>query len=109
MTLWGDGNMKSTKSLADGLKRRREPKKELYFGGVDHIENNDEFFAFLCGQMARFLIEQSEKKKENKNHSDFNAFTDWRQSKQLKEYIYDVHRKYAHKLKFNKDTITLRV
>lgn len=83
------------------LKEDGSPKKS-FIGGVDHIENNDEFFAFLCGQMARFLIEQSEKKKENKNHSDFNAFTDWRQSKQLKEYIYDVHRKYAHKLKFNK-------
>ncbi|DAB31615.1 MAG TPA: hypothetical protein CFH79_08190 [Sulfurospirillum sp. UBA11407] len=81
------------------LKEDGKSKKE-FVDGVDHIENNDKFFAYLCGQMARFLITQSEKKEENKNHNDFNAFTDWQTSKLLKEYIYEVHRKYAHKLKF---------
>lgn len=81
------------------LKDDGKPKKEL-IDGVEHIENNDKLFAFLCGQMARFLINQSEKKEENKNHSDFSAFTDWQTSKLLKEYIYEIHRKYAHKLKF---------
>jgi len=83
------------------LKDDGKPKKEL-IDGVDHIENNDKLFSFLCGQMARFLINQSEKKEENKNHSDFSAFTDWQTSKLLKEYIYEIHRKYAHKLKFKK-------
>jgi len=83
------------------LKADGKPKKE-FLDGVDNIENDDEFFAFLCGQMARFLITQSEKKDENKNHSDFSTFTDWQTSKLLKEYIYEVHRKYAHKLKFYK-------
>jgi CRISPR-associated protein Csh1 len=83
------------------LKDDGEPRKE-FMDGVDHIENDDKFFAYLCGQMARFLITQSEKKEENKNHSDFSAFTDWQTSKLLKEYIYEVHRKYAHKLKFKK-------
>lgn len=83
------------------LKADGKPKKE-FLDGVNNIENDDEFFAFLCGQIARFLITQSEKKEENKNHSDFTAFTDWQTSKLLKEYIYEVHRKYAHKLKFYK-------
>lgn len=82
-------------------KKEGIPERE-FIDGVDHIENNDKLFAFLCGQMARFLIEQSEKKEENKNHSDLNAFTDWQTSKLLKEYIYEIHRKYAHKLKFKK-------
>jgi len=95
---WQDVKDKDGKAI---LKEDKTPKKEL-IGGVDHIENDDKFFAYLCGQMARFLIMQSEKKEENKNHSDFSAFTDWQTSKLLKEYIYEVHRKYAHKLKFKK-------
>ncbi|OHE10448.1 MAG: hypothetical protein A2513_06205 [Sulfurimonas sp. RIFOXYD12_FULL_33_39] len=94
---WQDAIDKDGKVI---LKNDKKPKRE--FVGIDHIENDDKLFAFLCGQMARFLIEQSEKKKENKNHSDFSAFTDWQTSKLLKEYIYDIHRKYAHKLKFYK-------
>ena len=95
---WQDVKDKDGKAI---LKEDKTPKREL-IGGVDHIENDDKFFAYLCGQMARFLIMQSEKKEENKNHSDFSAFTDWQTSKLLKEYIYEVHRKYAHKLKFKK-------
>lgn len=83
------------------LKGDGESRKE-FMGGVDHIENDDKFFAFLCGQMARFLINKKKGKEENKNHSDFSAFTDWQTSELLKEYIYEVHRKYAHELKFYK-------
>ena len=83
------------------LKEDGKPKKE-FIDGVDYIENNDKFFAFLCGQMARFLIGKKKGKEENKNHSDFSAFTDWQTSKLLKEYVYEVHRKYAHELKFYK-------
>lgn len=83
------------------LKEDKIPKSE-FINGVDYIENDDKFFAYLCGQMARFLISKKKGKDENKNHSDFSAFTDWQTSKLLKEYIYEVHRKYAHELKFYK-------
>lgn len=83
------------------LKEDGKPKRE-FVDGIDHIENEDKLFAFLCGQMARFLIGKKKGKDENKNHSDFSAFTDWQTSKLLKEYIYEVHRKYAHELKFYK-------
>ncbi|MDY0322214.1 MAG: hypothetical protein RBR23_10805 [Arcobacteraceae bacterium] len=83
------------------LKDDGKPEKE-FMGGVDHIENDDKFFAFLCGQMARFLIGKKKAKEENKSHSDFNAFTDWQTSKLLKEYMCDVHRKYAHELRFDR-------
>ena len=83
------------------LKADKKPKKEFVFG-VDFIENNDNFFAFLCGQLARFLIEKSKAKKENKSHADFSGFTEWQRSKLLKEYMWETHRKYAHELKFDK-------
>lgn len=83
------------------LKEDGKTKRSL-IAGVDFVENDDHFFAFLCGQMARFLISKKKGKEENKNHSDFSAFTDWQKSKLLKEYIYDIHRKYAHELKFKK-------
>ncbi|AFL68255.1 hypothetical protein [Sulfurospirillum barnesii] len=73
-----------------------------FINGIDHIENNDKLFAYLCGQIAWFLIDKKKGKEENKNHSDFNAFTDWQTSKLLKEYMCEVHRKYAHALKFDK-------
>jgi CRISPR-associated protein Csh1 len=73
-----------------------------FIGGVNHIENDDKFFAFLCGQIARFLIGKKKGNEENKNHSDFSAFTDWQTSRLLKEYLCEVHRKYAHALKFDK-------
>lgn len=83
------------------LKDNGKVEKE-FIGGADHIDSNDEFFAFLCGQMARFLISKKKSKEENKSHSDFNAFVDWQTSKLLKEYIFEVHKKYAHALKFRK-------
>lgn len=83
------------------LDDNQKPEKQ-FIGGVNSIENDDKFFAYLCGQMARFLIGQKKGKNENKNHSDFNAFTDWQTSKLLKQYIYEIHRKYAHELKFRK-------
>jgi len=95
---WQDTKDKEGKSI---LKDSGKPKRE-FIGGIDYIENDDKFFAFLCGQIARFLIGKKKGKEENKNHSDFNAFTDWQSSKLLKEYIYDVHRKYAHELRFDK-------
>jgi len=81
----------------------KTPQKE--FIGTDYIiqnEENDQFFAFLCGQVARFLINKKKGKDENKSHSDFSAFTDWQTSQLLKQYIYEIHRKYAHELKFDK-------
>lgn len=77
-------------------------QKKEFVGGADHIVDDDKLFAYLCGQMARFLIGKKKGNEENKNHSDFNAFTDWQTSKLLKEYISEVHRKYAHALRFNK-------
>ena len=94
---WQDAIDKDGKVI---LKEDKKPKKE--FVGIDHIGNDDKFFAFLCGQMARFLISKKKGNEENKNHSDFSAFTDWQTSKLLKEYICEVHRKYAHALQFNK-------
>ncbi|MGE0052106.1 MAG: hypothetical protein AB7S49_11350 [Arcobacter sp.] len=83
------------------LKENGKLRKE-FIGGVNFIENNDKFFAFLCGQMARFLIGKKKGNEENKNHSDFSAFTDWQTSKLLKEYICEVYRRYAHELKFDR-------
>ncbi len=94
---WQDAIDKDGKVI---LKEDKKPKKE--FVGIDHIENDDKLFAFLCGQMARFLISKKKGNEENKNHSDFSAFTDWQTSKLLKEYICEVHRKYAHALQFDK-------
>jgi CRISPR-associated protein Csh1 len=95
---WQDTKDKDGKPI---LKEDKTPQKE-FIDGVDYIENDDRFFAFLCGQVSRFLIGKKKGKEENKSHSDFSAFTDWQTSKLLKEYICEVHRKYAHTLKFNK-------
>lgn len=84
------------------LREKMNQSLGHWMEGVDFVENDHHFFAFLCGQMARFLISKKKGKEENKNHSDFSAFTDWQSSKLLKEYIYDIHRKYAHELKFKK-------
>lgn len=94
---WQDVKDEENKLVLKDGKHKRE-----FIDGVDYIENNDKFFAYLCGQMARFLIGKKKGKDENKNHSDFSAFTDWQTSELLKEYIYEVHRKYAHELKFYK-------
>lgn len=83
------------------FKENGKQKKE-FIDGINYIERDDKLFAFLCGQMARFLIGKKKGKEENKSHSDFNAFTDWQTSKLLKEYICEVHRKYAHELKSDK-------
>ncbi|XOB62068.1 hypothetical protein ACMC56_15940 [Campylobacterota bacterium DY0563] len=95
---WQDEKDKDDEPI---LKQDGTQKKE-FINGVDHIENDDKLFAFLCGQVARFLIGKKKGKEENKNHSDFNAFTDWQTSKLLKGYIYEIHRKYAHELKYDK-------
>ncbi len=76
--------------------------KKEFVGGVEFIENNDKLYAFLCGQLARFLIGKSKAKKENKSHADFSGFTEWQTSKLLKSYIWENHRKYAHELKFDR-------
>jgi CRISPR-associated protein Csh1 len=96
------GFLQDKKNEKGELVLKDDGKSKKEFVGIDHIENDDKMFAFLCGQMARFLIGKKKGKDENKNHSDFSAFTDWQTSKLLKEYIYEVHRKYAHELKFYK-------
>ena len=83
------------------LKENKEPKKE-FIEGIEYIEKNDKLFAFLCGQLARFLIGKSKSKKENQSHADFAGFTEWQTSKLLKEYMWEIHQKYAHELKFYK-------
>ena len=83
------------------LKENKEPKKE-FVEGREYIENDDKLFAFLCGQLARFLIGKSKSKKENQSHADFSYFTEWQTSKLLKEYMWEIHQKYAHELKFYK-------
>jgi len=83
------------------LKKNKEPQRE-FIDGVEHIEGNDRLFAFLCGQLARFLIGKRKGKDENKSHADFSYFTEWQTSKLLKEYMWEIHQKYAHELKFYK-------
>ncbi len=88
----------------DSLEFKDDGKtfKKEFVGGVEFIENNDKLYAFLCGQLARFLICKSKAKKENKSHADFSGFTEWQTSKLLKSYIWENHRKYAHELKFDR-------
>ena len=84
------------------LKTDGKTLKKEFIDGVEFIEEDDKLYAFLCGQLARFLIEKSKSKKENKSHADFSGFTEWQSSKLLKEYMWEIHRKYAHELKFDK-------
>ena len=83
------------------LKENKKPKQE-FVEGKEYIEDNDKLFAFLCGQVARFLIGKRKGKDENKSHADFSYFTEWQTSKLLKEYMWEIHQKYAHELKFYK-------
>ena len=83
------------------LKDNGKSKKE-FVGGIEHIENDDKLYAFLCGQLARFLIGKKKGKEENKSHADFAGFTEWQTSRLLKEYIWEIHRKYAHELEFDR-------
>lgn len=84
------------------LKTDGKTLKKEFIDGVEFIEEDDKLYAFLCGQLARFLIGKSKSKKENKSHADFSGFTEWQSSKLLKEYMWEIHRKYAHELKFDK-------
>ncbi len=95
---WKDVKDKDGNSV---LKKNQEPQRE-FINGVEHIEDNDRLFAFLCGQLARFLIGKRKGKDENKSHADFSYFTEWQTSKLLKEYMWEIHQKYAHELKFYK-------
>ncbi len=83
------------------FKDNGKAQKE-FIGGSEFIKDNDKLYAFLCGQLARFLIGKKKGKDENKSHADFSSFTDWQTSKLLKEYIWEVHHRYAHELKFDK-------
>ncbi|CAA6816311.1 MAG: Unknown protein [uncultured Sulfurovum sp.] len=76
--------------------------KTDFIGGIEYIENDDKLYGFLCGQLARFLISKKKGKDENKSHADFSGFTEWQTSKLFKEYIWEIHRKYAHELKFDR-------
>ena len=95
---WKDVKDKDGNSV---LKKNQEPQR-AFIDGVEHIEDNDRLFAFLCGQLARFLIGKRKGKDENKSHADFSYFTEWQTSKLLKEYMWEIHQKYAHELKFYK-------
>ncbi len=88
----------------DSLELKTDGKtfKKEFIGGIDYIENDDKLFAFLCGQLSRFLISKKKGKDENKSHSDFSGFIEWQSSKLLKEYMWEVHKRYAHELKFYK-------
>jgi len=88
----------------DSLELKADGKtfKKEFIGGVEFIEEDDRLYAFLCGQLARFLIGKKKGKEENKSHADFSGFTEWQTSKLLKEYMWEIHRKYAHELKFDK-------
>ncbi len=100
-----DAFVKLKLKMRDSLGYWQEVKDEnekKFIGGVDYIENDDKFFAFLCGQLARFLIGKKKGKDKNKSHADFSGFTDWQNSKLLKGYMWEIHRKYAHELKFDK-------
>ena len=86
------------------LKENGKPKYE-FIHGVDFMEvedNNDRFFAFLCGQVARFLLGKSKSKKENLTHASFSSFTEWQNSKLLKFHIQEILAKYAHELQYSK-------
>lgn len=43
-----------------------ESKKKEFIDGINYIERDDKLFAFLCGQMARFLIGKKKGKEEIK-------------------------------------------
>jgi CRISPR-associated protein Csh1 len=88
----------------DSLELKADGKtfKKEFIGGVEFIEEDNKLYAFLCGQLARFLISKKKGKNENKSHADFSGFTEWQTSKLLKEYMWEIHRKYAHELKFDK-------
>lgn len=78
--------------------------KSKFIGGVDYIksgESNNKFFAFLCGQFARFLLNHSKAKKENQSHADFSGFLDWQNSSLLKSYVLEIFQKYAHEISYN--------
>lgn len=86
------------------FKEDGKPKNE-FIRGIDFIEQNkenDNFFAFLCGQYARFLLNKSQSKDENKTHKSFSSFTEWQNSKLLKEYMFQTFSKYAHDLQNKK-------
>lgn len=84
------------------LKSDGKTIKKEFIGGVEYIENDDKLYAFLCGQWARFLIAKKKGKDENKSHADFAGFTEWQTSRLLKEYMWEIHKKYAHELKFDR-------
>ena len=79
--------------------------KSRFIKGVDHIElkdENDNFFAYLVGQVARYMLSLSKAKKENLTHADFAGFLDWHNSKLLKSYVLDIFQKYAHEFRYSK-------
>jgi len=97
--------MKNSLGYWEKVKDENNEIKNEFIGGVDHIEvknENDKFFAFLCGQLARFLLGKSKAKKENLTHANFSSFTEWQDSKLLKSHIQEVLSKYAHELQYNK-------
>lgn len=97
--------MKNSLGYWEKVKNRNNQIKNEFIGGVDYIEvknENDRFFAFLCGQLARFLLGKSKAKKENITHANFSSFTEWQDSKLLKSHIQEVLSKYAHELQYNK-------
>lgn len=88
----------------DSLELKEDGKtfKKEFIGGLEVIKEDDRLYAFLCGQLARFLIGKKKGKDENKSHADFSGFTEWQTSKLLKEYMWEIHKKYAHELKFDR-------
>ncbi|MEA3490536.1 MAG: hypothetical protein U9R27_01405 [Campylobacterota bacterium] len=88
----------------DSLEFKSDGKtlKKEFVGGLEMILDDDKLYAFLCGQLARFLISKKKGKNENKSHADFSGFTEWQTSKLLKEYMWETHKKYAHELKFDR-------
>ena len=84
------------------LKSDGKTLKKEFIGGVEVITDDDKLYAFLSGQLARFLIGKKKGKDENKSHADFAGFTEWQTSKLLKEYMWEIHKKYAHELKFDR-------
>jgi len=97
--------MKSSLGYWQEVKDEDGEIKNKFIEGVDYIEvedNNDNFFAFLCGQVARFLLGKSKSKKENLSHANFSSFTEWQNSKLLKSHIQEILAKYAHELQYSK-------
>ena len=75
--------------IRDGLKAKIDYKDMVYC-------DNDEEFYFMAGQLAYYLISQSEA--SNKNFGMFEPFLLAKNANQLKRRLEEVFETYSHKI-----------